>query len=79
MRPHAAGAYANTLSHDEAQRTGDAYSPVTYARLAALKRRYDPTNMFRHNQNIVPDPLAPLRLRDEARDRVLVALRRHGT
>jgi FAD/FMN-containing dehydrogenase len=79
MRPYAAGAYVNTLSHDEAHRTGEAYPPATYARLAALKRRYDPTNMFRHNQNIVPDPLAPLRLRDEARDGVLVALRGYGT
>jgi FAD/FMN-containing dehydrogenase len=54
LRPYAAGAYVNTLSHDEANRTGDAYPPATYARLAELKRRYDPTNLFRHNQNIVP-------------------------
>jgi hypothetical protein len=54
MRPYAAGNYVNALGHDEADRTGDAYPPATYARLAELKRRYDPTNLFRHNQNIVP-------------------------
>jgi FAD/FMN-containing dehydrogenase len=54
VRPHAAGTYANALGHDEAHRTGDAYPPTTYARLAELKRRYDPTNLFRHNQNIAP-------------------------
>lgn len=54
MRPYAAGAYVNALGRDEADRTGDAYPPATYARLAALKRRYDPTNLFRHNQNIKP-------------------------
>jgi FAD/FMN-containing dehydrogenase len=54
MRPYAAGAYVNTLSYDEADRTGDAYPPATYARLAALKRRYDPSNIFRHNQYIIP-------------------------
>jgi FAD/FMN-containing dehydrogenase len=54
MRPYAAGAYVNTLSYDEIDRIGDAYPPATYARLAALKRRYDPSNIFRHNQNIIP-------------------------
>jgi FAD/FMN-containing dehydrogenase len=54
MQPYSTGAYVNTLSHDEAHRTGDAYPPATHARLAALKRRYDPTNVFRHNQNVEP-------------------------
>jgi FAD/FMN-containing dehydrogenase len=40
--------------------TGDAnlarqsYPPATYARLAAVKARFDPTNMFRFNQNVQP-------------------------
>ena len=55
MRPHAAGAYAGSMGFDEAARSLDAYPPATYARLVGLKRRYDPMNMFRHNQNVTPD------------------------
>jgi FAD/FMN-containing dehydrogenase len=54
MRPYAACAYVNMMSRNEADQTGDAYPLATYALLAALKRRYDPTNLFRHNHNIVP-------------------------
>jgi hypothetical protein len=55
MRPYTSGSYANSMGYDEADRSLDAYAPATCARLVALKRRYDPTNMFRHNQNITPD------------------------
>ncbi len=51
----AGGAYVNQL-HDEGQeRTREAYGEVTWARLVTLKRRYDPGNLFRMNQNIQPD------------------------
>jgi FAD/FMN-containing dehydrogenase len=53
--PHATGGvYVNFMPDDEAGRvhTG-AYGP-NYDRLAALKRKYDPANLFRLNQNINP-------------------------
>jgi FAD/FMN-containing dehydrogenase len=55
MRPHlSGGVYVNALDQDEgAQRIKDAYGD-NYERLVALKRKYDPTNFFRMNQNIVP-------------------------
>jgi hypothetical protein len=34
--------------------TMSSYGEQTYARLATLKRRYDPTNLFRLNHNIEP-------------------------
>jgi FAD/FMN-containing dehydrogenase len=55
MRPFESGAYVNYMGLDEeADRVKAAYPPQKYARLAAIKRRYDPTNLFRLNQNIVP-------------------------
>lgn len=57
MRPYARGTYVNYLGvGDSADRVKDAYSPEKYARLAALKREYDPENVFHRNQNIVPAP-----------------------
>jgi FAD/FMN-containing dehydrogenase len=45
-------AYVNFLGDAEAARAS--YGEETYARLAVLKERYDPTNVFRRNQNIEP-------------------------
>ena len=54
-KPYASGgAYINFLTQDEAERTESAYGP-TYARLHQIKKKYDPTNLFRMNQNIKPE------------------------
>jgi FAD/FMN-containing dehydrogenase len=47
------GVYVNDLSHDDADRVRTAYGP-NYERLAALKKAYDPDNLFRLNPNITP-------------------------
>ncbi|MGH8092295.1 MAG: FAD-binding oxidoreductase [Chthoniobacterales bacterium] len=47
------GAYINFLTEEETDRIESAYGPV-YNRLVALKKKYDPTNFFRMNQNIKP-------------------------
>jgi FAD/FMN-containing dehydrogenase len=54
MQPFATGAYVNFLSDEPADRLRAVYGPQKYERLVAVKRRYDPENVFRHNQNIVP-------------------------
>jgi FAD/FMN-containing dehydrogenase len=46
-------AYVNFLSDAGAARS--AYGEQTYGRLVALKNEYDPTNVFRLNQNITPE------------------------
>ena len=45
--------YTNYLPADDHDRVRQAYGP-NYERLVALKRRYDPDNLFRLNQNIDP-------------------------
>ena len=47
------GAYVNFMTGDEAARVPAAYGQ-NYARLVDLKRRFDPDNVFRTNQNIAP-------------------------
>ena len=53
LQPYANGVYVNSLEDEGRARAREAYGP-NYARLVALKNRYDPTNFFRLNQNIEP-------------------------
>jgi hypothetical protein len=48
------GAYVNFLGDEGEARVHQAYPGRTWDRLAAIKRRYDPTNLFSRNQNIAP-------------------------
>ena len=48
------GAYVNFINDEGAARVRDAYPPATWERLADIKRRYDPTNLFHRNQNVPP-------------------------
>ena len=50
------GVYVNFLSDGEGPERIRAAYPNSYARLEAIKRKYDPMNMFRMNQNIQPVP-----------------------
>jgi FAD/FMN-containing dehydrogenase len=53
-RPYATGGvYVNFMPEDEADRVGSAYG-TNLPRLAALKARFDPGNLFRLNQNVRP-------------------------
>lgn len=49
-----AGVYVNFLGNEDAARVREAYPGSTWDRLAAIKRRYDPSNFFRLNHNIPP-------------------------
>ena len=55
LHPHSAGgAYVNFLMHDEGESRIKATYGGNYDRLAEVKGRYDPDNLFRVNQNIAP-------------------------
>jgi FAD/FMN-containing dehydrogenase len=54
MRHGSVGVYSNFLEDEGDARIREAYPSATYERLAAIKRRYDPTNLFHRNQNIRP-------------------------
>jgi FAD/FMN-containing dehydrogenase len=55
MEPYASGVYVNVLADEGERGVRRAYSADKLARLAALKRRYDPDNVFHLNQNIPPE------------------------
>ncbi len=52
FRPHAV--YLNYLDDEGEARVREAYGAAKYERLVGLKNKYDPTNVFRLNQNIPP-------------------------
>jgi hypothetical protein len=59
MAPHTVpGVYLNFTSDEGEQRVRSTYGEERYARLVALKDRYDPTNAFHLNQNIKPSTTA---------------------
>jgi FAD/FMN-containing dehydrogenase len=54
LQPHSsAGGYVNFMADDDQGRIRDNYK-VNYDRLVSIKRKYDPANLFRVNQNIKP-------------------------
>ena len=54
LEPFASGVYVNVLGDEGESGVRRAYPAGKLARLAALKRRYDPDNLFHLNQNIRP-------------------------
>jgi FAD/FMN-containing dehydrogenase len=54
LRQNDGGAYVNFLGVVDQAQVRAAYPGRTWERLAAIKARYDPTNLFRLNQNIPP-------------------------
>jgi FAD binding domain/Berberine and berberine like len=55
LEPHHTSVYVNFLMEEGEERVREAYGPEKWERLKTLKRRYDPDNFFRINQNIRPD------------------------
>ena len=55
MKPFATGrVYVNFIGDEGRARVVASFGEASYARLQALKRRYDPDNVFRTSQNILP-------------------------
>ena len=55
VRPYSTGrVYVNFLGEKGQDRVRAAYGEAKYEQLRTLKRKYDPTNFFRPNQNIQP-------------------------
>jgi FAD/FMN-containing dehydrogenase len=54
MKPYVSGLVPLNFLEAEPERAASAYTEEHYRRLVALKKRYDPTNLFRLNNNIPP-------------------------
>jgi FAD/FMN-containing dehydrogenase len=54
LRGDSRGAYVNFLGDEGEGRVREAYPGGTWDRLREIKARYDPSNLFRHDQNIPP-------------------------
>jgi len=54
LRPFHTSVYVNFLGEEGEERVRQAYGADVWDRLKAVKRRYDPDNFFRINQNIPP-------------------------
>lgn len=54
LEPYHTSVYVNFLMDEGEERIRQAYGEQKYQRLKDLKRRYDPSNLFRLNQNIPP-------------------------
>ena len=59
MEPFATGVYVNVLTDEGDAGVRRAYNDAKLARLAEIKRRYDPDNVFHLNNNIRPAPTGP--------------------
>jgi len=55
LEPHHTNVYVNFLMDEGEERIRQAYGTEKYEKLKTLKRKYDPDNFFRLNQNISPD------------------------
>ena len=55
LKPYHVGAYVNFLHDEGRERVREVYGADKYNRLRALKRKYDPDNFFRLNQNVSPE------------------------
>ncbi len=60
VRPYGTGrSYVNFQTADEPDTRVRASYGTNFSRLAALKHRYDPNNLFRSNRNVIPAPAEP--------------------
>jgi len=55
LAPYHQSVYVNFLMDEGEDRIRQAYGAAKYERLKALKKKYDPDNFFRLNQNIPPE------------------------